>query len=181
MKLAWGAQVSDAFARKALRIAGREGWSEARASWLMTCIAFESARTFSASVQNQAGSGATGLIQFMPATAKGLGTTTSALRLMTPEGQLDYVEAYFKPYLARLYSLSDFYMAILLPGCIGKPEDHVLFSGGVAYRQNSGLDANTDGKITKAEAAARVERYFRLGIERGRVGDIQIDKEESSC
>ncbi len=41
----------------------------------MAAMAFESARTFSADIVNKA-SGATGLIQFMPKTAEGLGTWT---------------------------------------------------------------------------------------------------------
>jgi hypothetical protein len=45
---------------------------------------------------------ATGLIQFMPATAKGLGTTTDALKNMTAVEQLDYVYKYFKPYAGKI-------------------------------------------------------------------------------
>ncbi|HBC04295.1 MAG TPA: hypothetical protein DC015_08915, partial [Aequorivita sp.] len=41
-------------------------------NWLMAVINFESAGTFSPSIQNKY-SGATGLIQFMPSTAKSLG------------------------------------------------------------------------------------------------------------
>src|SRR5690606_37914734 len=48
---------------------------EADPNDLMAIIAFESAETFSSSIKNAAGSGATGLIQFMPSTAKGLGTS----------------------------------------------------------------------------------------------------------
>lgn len=47
---------------------------------------------------NAPGSGAIGLIQFMPSTAKGLGTSTSALKQMTAVDQLAYVEKYFAPY-----------------------------------------------------------------------------------
>ena len=50
-------------------------------------------------------------------------------------------------------------MAVLFPSAIGRSNDHVLFSqGSKAYAQNSGLDANRDGKITKAEAAASVRQ-----------------------
>ena len=63
-----------------------------------------------------AGSGATGLIQFMPDTAKGLGTsTTEALSQMTRSEQLKYVDKYFEGTLNKGASLSDVYMSVLLP------------------------------------------------------------------
>lgn len=126
---------------------------------LMAVMAFETAGTFRADIRNLAGSGATGLIQFMPATARGLGTTTDDLAAMTPEDQLNYVYRYFLPYRGRLKTLSDVYMAVLWPRAIGKPENHVLWnkaSAPTTYRQNAGLDLNRDGEITKAEAASRV-------------------------
>lgn len=49
---------------------------------------------FRANTVNRA-SGATGLIQFMPSTAKQLGTTTDKLAAMTEVDQLDYVAKYF--------------------------------------------------------------------------------------
>ena len=39
----------------------------------------------------------------------------------------------------------------------------VLFSGGIAYRQNAGLDANRDGQVTKAEAAGKVAAKYNKG------------------
>ena len=55
------------------------------------------------------------------------------------------------------------YMAILLPKYVGQPDDAVLFSGGVAYRQNAGLDTNRDGQVTKAEAAGKVAAKYNKG------------------
>jgi hypothetical protein len=131
----------------------------------MACIAFESAESFRPDIRNAAGSGATGLIQFMPTTAKGLGTTTAALAAMTAVKQLDYVETYFWPYRGRLKTLSDVYMAILWPKGIGKPENYVLWdmASPITYRQNAGLDANKDSGITKAEAAAKVQAMLDKG------------------
>lgn len=156
MNLAWGDKVNEQFRNRVIEICREFDWSEDHPSWLMSCIAFESGETFSPDIRNAAGSGATGLIQFMPATASGLGTTTDALADMDAVEQLDYVQKYFKPYASRINSLPDMYMAILMPKYVGQPDDAVLFSGGVAYRQNSGLDANHDGKITKREAAGKV-------------------------
>ena len=171
IKLAWGARVSTDFARGVIAICRDFGWGDQHTSWLMACMAFESGESFSPSVRNAAGSGAVGLIQFMPATAAGLGTTVENLQLLSAESQLYYVRMYFKPYAARIASLSDMYMAILLPSYIGKPDDAVLFSGGVAFRQNAGLDANRDGKITKTEATARISAKLLRGMLPGFVAD----------
>lgn len=154
--LAWGNRVSKTFRDKVRLIASRLGCD---ASDLMACMAWESGRTFSPAVVNKAGSGATGLIQFMPATAKGLGTTTAALAKMTAEQQLDWVEKYFQPYKGKLRDLSDLYMAILWPKAVGQPLEYVLWdqdSRPTTYRQNAGLDINKDGEITKAECSAKL-------------------------
>lgn len=163
-KLAWGNKVSPEFRTKVIQICNGFKWSESHACWLMGCIAFESGETFSSSVKNAAGSGAIGLIQFMPATAKDMGVTTVWLSRLTPEAQLDYVEEYFRPYAHKINSLNDMYMAILLPKYVGKPDSSVLFSKGVSYRQNSGLDKNKDGLVTKAEACQRVFEKLLKGM-----------------
>ncbi len=104
--------------------------------------------------------GETGLIQFMPRTAIGLGTTTDALANMTAVEQLDYVEKYFQPYYRRTKTLSDMYMAILMPKYIGYDDQAILFNDpSKAYTQNRGLDLNRDGRITKAEATHRVKVF----------------------
>ncbi len=168
-QLAWGRKVSQAFRDRLFEICQILG---VEPDYLMACMAFESAETFNPSIKNAAGSGATGLIQFMPSTAKGLGTTTAALAEMTAEQQLEYVLAYFWPYRGRLHTLADVYMAILWPAGIGKPDDWTLWdktSRPTTYRQNAGLDLNKDGKITKAEAAAKV----LAKLERGRQAQFQ--------
>lgn len=162
--IAWGLDVSRAFVDCVRDISDDFGWGAEGPSNLMSCIAFETGRTFAPDVMNKAGSGAVGLIQFMPETARELGTTTSELAAMTPYQQLAYVKRYMRPYARRVRDLADLYMAILLPRYVGAPDDAVLFADGVAYRQNSGLDSNHDGKVTKAEAAARVGAVKREGL-----------------
>lgn len=168
--LAWGQKVSKTFRDRVWWIADTLTAAQGAifdANNLMACMAWESGETFSASVKNMAGSGATGLIQFMPATAKGLGTTTSRLAQMTAEDQLNFVYKYFVQTIkARgpVVSLEDVYMAILLPSAVGKPNSHPLFTGSVAYRQNSGLDIDKDGKVTKFEAAAKVREKLEKGL-----------------
>lgn len=164
-ELAWGLKVSQGFRDKVLSICHDFDWGPYLANCFMSCMAFESAETFDPGIRNYAGSSATGLIQFMPATAVSLGTTVQALMLMAPEEQLEYVKKYFQPYHSRVKTLSDMYMSILLPKAVGKPEEFVLFNKGtVAYRQNSGLDENSDGQITKAEASALVSGKLRKGL-----------------
>lgn len=166
-ELAWGAKVSQTFKERIIWIADSLLMPKDGANWLMACIAWESGESFSASVRNMAGSGATGLIQFMPATAKQLGITTEALALMSAEDQLNYVYKYFQPYKGKLLKLSDVYMAILWPKAIGASDTSTLWSSNgmpTTYRQNSGLDINKDGTITKAEATAKVKGKLDKGL-----------------
>lgn len=168
--LAWGAKVSQTFRDRVRWIAEDLDIGESvedGANKLMTCMAWESGRSFRADVRNMAGSGAVGLIQFMPSTAAGLGTSSEKLAAMKPEDQLNFVWKYFAPFKGRLKSLADLYMAILWPAAVGKPEDHVLWSKAgrpTTFRQNAGLDTNKDGVITKAETAAKVAALLPEGL-----------------
>jgi membrane-bound lytic murein transglycosylase B len=62
-KIAWGKKVAGAFKNKIIQIGAQ---LEVSPDYLMACIAFETGATFSPSIKNAAGSGAVGLIQFMP-------------------------------------------------------------------------------------------------------------------
>jgi len=167
-KIAWGARVPVAFKRKTITIARRLGMDPGQ---LMAIMAFETGRTFDPAITNRAGSGATGLIQFMPATARGLGTTTSRLALMSAIEQLDYVERYLDPYTGRMGDLASAYMAVLYPRAVDKEPGYVLFrKGSKAYKLNRGLDVNGNGQVTKAEAAAKVEALHTEGLRPGLIG-----------
>lgn len=170
VRLAWGARVSPEFRSKVRVIAAGLGVNP---SDLMTCMAWETGRTFNPAEKNKAGSGATGLIQFMPATAQGLGTTTAALAAMTAVQQLDWVEKYFRPFKGKLRDLADLYMAILWPKAVGRPLEYVLWDKATrptTYRQNAGLDTNRDDTITKAECAAKLFAMKAEGLKAGNVG-----------
>lgn len=158
--------MSPRFVEIVVDIVNGFGWEPEQGSDLMSCMAFESARTFRPDIRNGAGSGATGLIQFMPMVARELGTTPESLALLSAEEQLRiYVRQYFKRYAKRIHNLPDLYLAILLPAYIDAPVTEVLFTRGTkAYRQNGGLDANCDGRITKGEAAARVMAMLQEGM-----------------
>ena len=150
--------TSRAFRQKVIDIAADLGTDP---NYLMAVMSFETGGTFSPSIRNPQ-SGATGLIQFLPSTARGLGTTTDQLANMSAEQQLDYVARYLAPYRGRMNSVEDAYMAVLYPAAVGRPNNYVLFSqGSVAYAQNRGLDLNGDGQVTKYEAATPVRN--RLG------------------
>lgn len=165
--LAWGAKVSSTFRDRVRWIAAD---LKMDANYIMAAIAWESGEKFTANVKNMAGSGATGLIQFMPTTAIELGTTVSKLAAMTAEDQLNFVYKYFVLQQKRhgaLVTLEDVYMSILWPSAIGKDASYVLFDKGkspTAYRQNAGLDKNNNGQVTKYEAAAHVREKLEKGL-----------------
>ena len=164
VEIAFGKVVSPAFKSRVIEICGGLGCDP---SFLMAAMAFETGERFTPDVENPV-SHATGLIQFMPATAKALGTTIAALAQLSAVEQLDWVERYFKPYSGNLKSLSDVYMAILWPSAVGKPEAAILFSApSQAYEENKGLDSNHDGSVTKGEAASRVQNKLSRGLSNG--------------
>ena len=84
----------------------------------MTIMLFESAGTLNPKIQgpNVPGQGrGRGLIQFMPATARGLGTSDVELASMTDIEQLDYVEKYFAQFQGNFGAgkLENLYAAVL--------------------------------------------------------------------
>jgi hypothetical protein len=64
------------------------------------------------------GANATGLIQFMPSTAIGLGTTVEKLYQMTAFQQLDYVEKYYTPYKKWLKGFESMYLTTFYPAAL---------------------------------------------------------------
>ena len=95
-------------------------------------------------------SNATGLIQFMPSTARGLGTTVEELRNMSGVEQLKYIEMYYKRLgIKPGMDVGDIYILNFYPAAINKPRDYVIASvGSKIYSQNAGLDVDKNGKIT---------------------------------
>ncbi len=126
---------------------------------LLRVMAFETGNTFNPSEKNKAGTSATGLIQFVEATAKDLGTSTAELAGMTRVQQLEYVSTFLKQKLKGIEDpdIGDLYMAVLYPKAVGKANDYILFSSGSSkYDKNMGLDMNQDGFITKGEAVDKM-------------------------
>ncbi|MEM6738422.1 MAG: hypothetical protein AAF620_20385, partial [Bacteroidota bacterium] len=206
--LVWGKKVSEEFRRKVISLA-KNLWGEDKkiemANNLMAVFAWESGEKFKANAPNMANSGATGLIQFMPTTAAellgkklseitienvsnywGKGKTLKRVKEfanMSEIEQLDYVEKYFTPLKGKDLEFVDFYLQVLFPASMGKPDDHVVFSkdgSGLlktdpiykkrisAYPQNQGFDTNkkygnNDGQVTKSEIKKGVEKYLKKG------------------
>lgn len=124
--------------------------------WLMIVMNNESG--LSASIKNPTSS-ASGLIQFMEATAKNLGTTTEKLRAMSNVEQLDYVKKYFAPYANRINDVTDTYLAVFFPLALYKGEDYIFPKW--ASDANPIFDVNKDKILTKAEFRKYVNEKYK--------------------
>ena len=131
--------------------------------WLMLTMRIETAGTFSPEIQN-AKSMATGLIQFMPTTAKALGTSIEALAQMSAVEQLEWVYRYLKPYAGKMHSYEDVYLAVFFPAAIGKPNDYVLQTKTLSAQKiaswNPLYDINKDGVIQKKEIRTKLLSFL---------------------
>lgn len=116
------------------------------ANWLMFVMWFES--RLNPQAVNPI-SGATGLIQFMPSTARSLGTTTTVLKRMSNVRQLDYVLAYLRPYKGRMKTWVDVYLAVFYPKAMGNP--NFVITSDIVARQNKIFDLNKDLDISVDE------------------------------
>jgi len=144
---------STAFTNKVRAIADKYNLDP---NWLMVVMNFETGGTFSPSIRNSS-TGATGLIQFMPATAQDLGTTTDALASMTNVAQLDYVDKYYSGIVRRegtIDNVAECYLAVFYPAAIPWAMDKVFPD--MVYRVNKVFDLNKDGTITKQEIINKI-------------------------
>jgi hypothetical protein len=128
-------------------------------SYIAAVMAIETGHTFSPSIQNPF-TRATGLIQFMPATAEAMGTSVDELKRMSAVRQLDYVRDFFRPHVGHIRPdvPGDYYLAVFYPAYIGRDPGTVIFSAGdTGYAQNAGLDRNGDGLITVGDVTGTVD------------------------
>lgn len=126
----YSALANDApFRRKIAEVADYLGMP---AVWLVDVMHFESAG-FRPDIVN--GIGATGLIQFMPETAIGLGTTTAQLSRMSRVQQMEYVKKYFDEIRGKIQSPGDT-LAFIFGG------------GGLFRRSEASRNPIGDGHIT---------------------------------
>lgn len=110
---------------------------------LANLIHFESGGTFAPTARNNI-SGATGLIQFMPSTARRLGTTTEALARLSAIEQLPWVEKYLRSagVSLPLNTPQKLYMAVFYPKAAAWPIDQPMPSNVRAW--NPGIDTPGD-------------------------------------
>lgn len=102
---------------------------------------------------------ATGLIQFMPKTAKALGTDIDTIKSMSFDDQLDLSIKYYKQFgnFKNIKSATDLYVRTFYPAMVNRGDDYVLGSQTSKARakkiakQNKAFDTNKDGKITRKE------------------------------
>ncbi len=141
-----------------------------RPEWLANLINFESGGTYNPAITNSIG--ATGLIQFMPATAPTLGTTTDALKNMTFAEQMVYVNKYIYSWYKTKHWLNadgspikgkmtqqDLFMTIFYPAAIGNP--NYIFPDSVVAA-NAGIKTPTD-YYNKATLYAPFKYLLDLG------------------
>jgi hypothetical protein len=117
--------------------------------WICDVIYIESG--FQPAIKNP-NSSASGLIQFMEATAKGLGTTTAKIRAMSNMQQIPLIERYFKGQIISAGKPKDWfdtYCLVFYPVWV-KANDNATLAAS-AYSANKFIDLNKDVKITKAE------------------------------
>jgi Transglycosylase SLT domain len=127
-------------------------------AWLLNVMASESLFD-PAARSGLPGQTASGLLQFIESTAQSMGTTTEAIRRMSPVEQLRLVEKYLTPFRGSLNSLADVYLAVFRGFIIEGGDTSVVAPLGKSnkerriYSLNRWLDFNGDGKITKGELA----------------------------
>lgn len=143
-------------------MAERHGWN---ANAIYSVIMSESGGKPTA--KNKRG-GAVGLLQFMPATLRGMGLTSADVLAMNASDQLALVERWFvgSP-LRKNASPGEYYAVVFLPGRYasrvprkGDAEGVVLTERGEQYYDwNPLLDTNQDGKITVGDLTERLKRW----------------------
>ncbi len=124
--------------------------------WILNVMACESLLNPSAR-NSLPGQTASGLLQFIEATAQSMGTTTAAIRRMNPVEQLQLVERYFTPFRGRLKNMADVYTTVFRGFVVegGDATEVVPLDNSSKekriYSLNKWLDFNCDEKITKGE------------------------------
>jgi hypothetical protein len=118
--------------------------------------------------------GAAGLIQFMPDTAKGLGTSTDEILKMSGTEQVPLIRKYYIPYRGKLNSVEDLYMATFLPAALDLDDNFKIgikgstnriwkLSQDKLYTQNHVFDADKKGYYTVGDIKNRI-RKTKMGL-----------------
>jgi peptidoglycan hydrolase-like protein with peptidoglycan-binding domain len=128
---------------------------------LLRIMKFETGGSMSPS-QGSGTSSAVGLIQFMPQTARDLGTTSQDLARMSAVEQLDYVYKFYKMNGVQPgMDVGDLYMLTFMPAAVNKPDDFVLgdANGGNVF----GLNKAKVWQQNPAFGKSQGKSYFTVG------------------
>lgn len=94
---------------------------------LLGIMKHETGNTLSPQAKAPGKHGAVGLIQFIPKTARALGTSTEELARMSATQQLDYVYRFYKNVGVKPgMDIGDMYMLTFMPAYVGKKPDTIL-------------------------------------------------------
>lgn len=129
---------------------------------LANLIAFESG--WNPAAVGPSGVGATGLIQFTPRTARGLGTSTDSIRKMTAIQQMDLVQTYLERISGGqpISTPHRLYMAVFYPAAMSWPPTQPFPDDVVQRNTYTTKGGGTISIQTPLDYAALVERDARL-------------------
>lgn len=150
---------------------------EIKASDLLAVMASESG--FDPAAKNDI-TGATGLIQFTPKTAKWLGTSTEDLSKMTRSEQFEYVKKFFDKSggLKKGATAGDIYAQIYLPS--RKNNDILAKKDEAYYENNKPFDIGNKGYITKEDLQKRAEKKKKDFFIEDDVQTAKIEKKQEN-
>lgn len=136
---------------------------------LDTVIFAESGRKLTAVNSN---GGATGLIQFIPSTARSLGTSTSEIYNMNYAQQFDLIYKYFVLQMqynkiSKINRNVDVYLLVFYPKAVNKPLNYVLPLTQKEYLANKGLDTGKKGYITVQDIQNRFDKMYKYEYSNG--------------
>lgn len=107
-------------------------------------------------------SGASGIYQAMWFTLP-KGMTTAKFRTLSATEQLKYYRQYITPYKSyiRPGHIEDLYVANICPAALINKQEVLYKRPSKEYNQNTGLDINKDGKITRKDIRKIIESYLQ--------------------
>lgn len=180
---------SKAFINKVIDISQKLGINP---NWLMAVMNSETGGTFDPSISNigcvknrDFTQCAVGLIQFMPATAKGLGTSIAELKKMSAVQQLDYVYKYFLPFRNKITNYHDLYLVTFYPYALGKGDDYIFGSEksdawAKKIKEQNPYDYDKDGYISMSDYKQfiyrKIPEQFRAELQKGLDTAILVEK-----
>lgn len=153
----WLVHSDPAVRQELAAMAGRHGWDP---NAIAAVIDRESGGDPAATNPK---SGATGYIQFMPDTARALGTSTSALARMRGDRQLAYVETFLRGAFAAHppAEVGDYYLAVFMPAALGQQDAYELGrKGSPVYDQNAGLDWDLSGVLDVGDVKQQIRQSY---------------------